>query len=315
MAKGDRANYTEQIVKTKDPKRILLAINPNAAFGNKAKASRGRVAAETLRIIGHHVEELVADSYIRLEEAIVKKLPEFDALVVAGGDGMMHLGVNRVIAAKKPLGLIQTGTGNDAARILNISEDPVVAAQLLASALEAGPRKLDTLHISGDGFERFAFGMLSAGFDALVNERANTMHRPKGSSRYILAMLAELAQLKPRKYRFTLDGQASEIDAILIAVSNNQYAGGGMRFVPHAEIDDGRLEVFILRPVARAKFLSIFPKVFSGKHVTHDDIVEIHSGTEVSVEAEGIVGYADGERLDSLPLTVKVMPASLEMLV
>src|SRR5690606_20872964 len=218
-------------------------------------------------------------------------------------------------AAGKPLGLIPAGTGNDASRILEISQDPVAASLQIDNALRNGSRMVDTLRISGEGFERYAFGMLSAGFDALVNERANIMHRPKGPSRYTLAMLAELAQLKPRKYKFTIDGETRETDAILIAVSNNQFCGGGMRFVPHAQVDDGQIEVFVLKPLGRAKFLSIFPKVFSGRHVEHEDLVEFFSGTEVSVEAEDIVGYADGERLDSLPLTVKVMSASLEMLV
>ena len=315
MAKGDQPISSKQLEKTADPKRILLAINPNAAFAKKDKASRGRRAAETLRSIGHEVEELVEASYIRLEEAITRKLPNADVLVVAGGDGMMHLGVNRAIAAGKPLGLIPAGTGNDASRILEISQDPVVASLQIDNAFRNGSRMVDTLRITGKGFERYAFGMLSAGFDALVNERANIMHRPKGPSRYTLAMLAELAQLKPRKYKFTIDGETRETDAILIAVSNNQFCGGGMRFVPHAKVDDGQIEVFVLKPLGRAKFLSIFPKVFSGRHVEHEDLVEFFSGTEVSVEAEDIVGYADGERLDSLPLTVKVMSASLEMLV
>jgi len=315
MAKGDQAISSEQLEKTADPKRILLAINPNAAFAKKDKATRGSRAAETLRSIGHEVEELVEASYIRLEEAISRKLPDADVLVVAGGDGMMHLGVNRAIAAAKPLGLIPAGTGNDASRILEISQDPVVASLQIDNALRNGSRLVDTLRITGEGFERYAFGMLSAGFDALVNERANIMHSPKGPSRYTLAMLAELAQLKPRKYKFTVDGETRETDAILIAVSNNQFCGGGMRFVPHAQVDDGQIEVFVLKPLGRAKFLSIFPKVFSGRHVEHADLVEFFRGTEVSVEASDIVGYADGERLDSLPLTVKVMPSSLEMLV
>ncbi|MBX3311497.1 MAG: diacylglycerol kinase [Microbacteriaceae bacterium] len=314
MAKGDQPISSEQLEKTADPKRILLAINPNAAFAKKDKATRGSRAAETLRSIGHEVEELVEASYIRLEEAITRKLPDAEVLVVAGGDGMMHLGVNRAIAAGKPLGLIPAGTGNDASRILEISQDPVAASLQIDNALRNGSRMVDTLRITGEGFERYAFGMLSAGFDALVNERANIMHRPKGPSRYTLAMLAEMAKLRPRKYRYILDGVAHETDAILIAVSNNQYVGGGMRFVPHAEVDDGQLEVFVLKPLSRTRLLSVFPSVFSGKHVKYTELVEFHSGTEVTVEAEDIVGYADGERLDSLPLTVKVMPSSLEML-
>lgn len=313
MAKGDRGSDAT-LEKTSSPKRILLAINPNAAFAKKSKTVRGKIAADALKSMGHEVEVLMEDSYIRLEQSITEKLPTADALVVAGGDGMMHLGVNSAIAGKKPLGLIPAGTGNDASRILQISEDPIVAARKINTAIEQGARRVDTIRITGDGVDRHAFGMLSAGFDALVNERANIMTRPKGASRYTIAMLAELAKLNPRRYRLTVDGKTQEIDAILISVANNQFVGGGMRFVPDAQIDDGKIEVFILRPLGRAKFLSIFPKVFSGKHSAHTDIVEFISGEEVIVEAEGIAGYADGERLGKLPLKVSVMPSSLEIL-
>jgi diacylglycerol kinase (ATP) len=300
-------------------KRVVVAINPAASFG--AKAQIGPAVVQTLRAMGHAVTSLTEPDFEQLlasARAAVKRKP--DALVVVGGDGMVNLGTNLVAGTKVPLGIIPSGTGNDMARGLGIPfDDTEAAVRTLAAALEAGPRTIDAGLIrwtdaeTGEPGERWFACALSAGFDAIVNERANRMRHPKGPSRYILALLAELTRLKPIHYLLTLDDRVIETAAVLVALGNGTSLGGGMRITPNARYDDGLLDVLIVRPLSRVNFLRIFPRVFKGTHVSHAK-VRIERARRIRVEADGIVAYGDGERIARLPIDIELVPGALRVL-
>ncbi|MHB1234787.1 MAG: diacylglycerol kinase family protein, partial [Microbacteriaceae bacterium] len=269
-----------------------------------------------LRAAGHDVTVLQESSYRQLQErAALAMTASPDALIVVGGDGMANLGANLVAGTGVPLGIVPSGTGNDLARGLGIPlGDPEAALGCLLAALASGPRITDAARVSLPGGEvRWFACVLSAGFDAIVNERANRMRWPKGKSRYLLALLRELARLKPIDYRLVLDGIPSSTRAVLVAVGNNVSLGGGMRVTPDAALDDGLLDVLVVTPLSRRGFLRIFPRVFSGTHVG-DPHVSIHRARRITVEADSIVAYADGERFGPLPVEIEVVPGCLRVL-
>jgi diacylglycerol kinase (ATP) len=156
--------------------------------------------------------------------------------------------------------------------------------------------------------------VLAAGFDALVNERANRMSWPKGRRRYDIATLSELLRLRARRYRVTLDGQPLEQDANLVAVGNAPSYGGGLRMCPDADLTDGLLDVIVGGPISRLTLLRLYPRVFKGTHVRHP-AVSSYRARSVTIEADGIIGYADGERTRALPLTITAAPGALRVLV
>ena len=298
---------------------MVVAINPSASFG--ASRDVGPAVVQTLRAMGHEVTSLTEpdfDSLLDSARAAVRTKP--DALVVVGGDGMVNLGVGLVAGTRVPLGIVPSGTGNDMARGLGIPYDDTEAAiRFLGEALERPARVIDAVRIrwteedGGSAERRFACA-LSAGFDAIVNERANLMRHPKGPSRYVLALLAELARLKPFRYRVTLDGETLELDALMVSVGNNVSLGGGMRITPDAVLDDGLLDVMIVKPLSRVAFLRIFPSVFKGEH-TSDPRVLMRRAKRIRIEADApIVTYADGERIAPLPVELEVEPRSLHVL-
>jgi diacylglycerol kinase (ATP) len=100
---------------------------------------------------------------------------------------------------------------------------------------------------------------------------------------------------------------------MLVAVGNGPSFGGGLRITHGAEIDDGWLDVVIIKPMSKVELVRTYPKLFTGKHVTHPQY-EHHLVRSVTVAASGIVAYADGERIGALPLTIEVAPASLRVL-
>ena len=155
--------------------------------------------------------------------------------------------------------------------------------------------------------------MLAAGFDAVVNERANGMRWPRGQMRYNLATLAELRTFEPIPYVLELDGTTLRLDAMLVAVGNGPSFGGGLRITEGALLDDGLLDVVIIKPMSKGGLIRTYPKLFKGTHVTHPQY-EHHRVRTVTVAAPGIVTYADGERFGALPLTIDCDPGALSIL-
>jgi len=299
---------------TTTPKRIAVAVNPNAAFGRGRAV--GPAVIQSLRGAGHDVTTLVEPTFIELLDSTKRAVAaKPDALVVVGGDGMVNLAVQVLAGTKVPFGLVPSGTGNDLARGLGIPVgDTEAAVEALLLALDRPPRIIDTGRVvNADGVESRFAGVLSAGFDAVVSERANLMRWPKGKSRYNLALLRELAMLRPLHYRLTVDGTVIETDAVLISVANNTSFGGGMMVTPDALLDDGEFDVLVVQPLSRLAFLRIFPRVFKGTHVT-DPRVTVYRGKNIRVESDGVVAYADGERVGPLPVDVEVVPGSLRVL-
>jgi diacylglycerol kinase (ATP) len=293
--------------------RIVLAANPAAAGGKAAAAiepiSKRLVQAgyEVVVCRGNSAEELVAGLHQELSS-------QPRAVVAVGGDGTVNLVLN-VLAPhfSIPLGVIPVGTGNDIAQSWGISADRDDALDCLLAALQGTPRLVDVAQSTHGELTRYFAAVYSAGFDAIVNERANRMRFPKGPSRYTLALLRELASLRPRRYRLSIDGSSRDVEALLIAVANGPSFGGGMQVVPDASITDGQLDVFIVHPLPIVRFLSLFPKVFSGGHVGHPAVEIVHAH-EVHLDVDEVVGYADGERQGELPVTIIPVTGALSVL-
>jgi diacylglycerol kinase (ATP) len=243
-----------------------------------------------------------------------------DAIVVVGGDGLVNLAVDVVAGTDVSLGIVPAGTGNDAARELGIPLDDVLeACRRVVAALERVPHRIDVgviEPVDGVPGERRRFlCAVSAGFDALVNERANALRFPPGPRRYTVALLLELLRLRARRYTVTVDGEEHDVGSVLLAVANLGSIGGGMKIVPFASADDGRLDALVVSPVGRLRFLRLFPRVFTGHHVDLD-VVSFHSGTEITIDCdEEIIAYADGERMGPLPVRISLQEGALSVLI
>jgi diacylglycerol kinase (ATP) len=294
----------------KTARHLVVAINPQASFGKNQGA--GRAVIDHLVAAGHNVVGIQEGSYEDLRTKTQTALRKDSVLVVVGGDGMAHLGVDLATQAGIPLGIIPAGTGNDLARHLGIPLGSISAATAHFLAAKKA-RKIDVAVSQGpDGEETPYVCVLSAGFDAIVNERANAIKFPKGRHRYTVALLIELWKLKPLSYEVTIDGKDFSGNYLLVAVANSQSFGGGMKVTPEASLVDGLVDVLLLKPLGRLEFLRIYPRVFKGTHVT-DRRVIIARGSSVRVDARGVIAYADGERMGPLPVEVRVAPLALQV--
>lgn len=307
-----------------DPASSVASVNgdgPVAVVVNPV-AGRGRfrtvypAVLERLRAAGRPVVPLVAGTADEALAACRAAVADgAGALVAVGGDGTVHVGLQAVAGTGVPFAAVPAGTGNDFVAELGLPAAPLAAADAIAEALRAGRgRRLDLARMTGpDGSVRWFGAVLAAGFDALVNERANRMSFPRGRRRYDLAIFAELLRLRPRRYILTLDGERVELDAVLVAIGNTPAYGGGMRICPAADPTDGLLDVVVAGPISRTTLVRIKPLIYTGGHVRHP-AVRAFRAAEVGLDAEGIVGYADGERAAPLPVVVRCVPAALTAL-
>ena len=280
-------------------------VNPAAGKGQAQRLLPG--VAGLFRDAGHHLEILLSRTVDEAREMAIDAVDrEVGTLVVMGGDGMMHLGIN--VVADRPgvsnLGMIPAGTGNDLCRGLGMtSKDPVSAARAIASGT---PRPIDVLKVG----DRYVGGVVATGFDAAVNARANAMPRPKGALRYAIAALVELGSFAPLPYRLTVDGETRELEGMLIAVGNSAYYGGGMRVCPVADPADGLADLTIVHTASRLKLLRLLPEMFSGSFI-RDPCVELLRARSVRIERPDLAGYGDGEPLSPGPLDIEVCPGLL----
>lgn len=285
---------------------VALLVNPTAGRGRAARLVEP--ITDRLRRGGADVEVVqgndAAEAARRGRDAVVRGAT---TVVAVGGDGLVNLAVQLAAGTSTTLGIVPAGTGNDIARALGLDpEDPVEAVDVV---LRGQVRRIDLGRAPG----RWFAGVLSAGFDSAVNERANRMRWPMGRSRYNLAIAAELRRFTPLPFVLELDGQRLETEAMLVAVANAPSYGGGIRVCPDAQLDDGWLDVLVVGPVSKLEFVRVFPRVYAGTHVTHP-AVTVHRARRVSLTAAAVTAYADGERLGPLPVSCELVAEALSVL-
>ncbi|MCL2533354.1 MAG: diacylglycerol kinase [Nocardiaceae bacterium] len=287
---------------------VTVLTNPTAGGGHAPAAAAAAVAR--LRERGVTVTEIeggTADEALELARKAVAG--GTDALVAAGGDGLVSIAWQALAQSGTPLGIIPGGTGNDHARLFHIPvDDPVAAADIVADGEVA---RIDLAKVG----ERWFGTVLSSGFDALVTDRANRMRWPKGPMRYNLAMIVELAQLKPIPYRIVLDDRTVELDATMVSVGNGTSYGGGMLITPNAVLDDGLLDVTVVKSGGRFKLVRLFPTVYKGTHVELDEVETFRTRTLRLETGIPVTSYADGEFVGQLPIDIEAVPGAGRVIV
>ncbi|ATL66497.1 YegS/Rv2252/BmrU family lipid kinase [Nocardia terpenica] len=333
---------------------VLLVTNPLSGHGRGLTAAAAAAARFTDR--GVRVTEVrggTAEESVRQVRAALAAAAAPDAVVCAGGDGLVCITLGALAGSAVPLGLVPGGTGNDLARELGVPEhDPIAAADVVldgrvrrvdlgtvdpgqkhagimggdAGAMGEDAGTMGEAGAAGPGGSvpaqpiRFAT-VVGTGFDARVTLRANRMRYPRGPMRYTLAALAEMASGLAVPYRIELsgvpgrsDGAVVEIEAVMVAVGNTRSYGGGMLICPDAVLDDGLLDVTVVGAMSRLEMIRLLPALAAGKRVDHPALSQYRASTIV-VTAPGAPATADGEPAGVLPATFRALPGALPVFV
>lgn len=295
--------------------RVTVLVNPTAGKGRAVAACEAAVSR--LRALGAEVRVVSGASAAETRElaaAALNPADRPDALVVVGGDGTLSTILDEVCESDVPVALVPAGTGNDLARALGLPFEGADSAALAAELVFTGePLALDIgTAACPDGEKRF-LTVAALGFDAHVSERTNRLRWPHGKLRYYLALVIELARLRPMNFTVSLDGdRAAQRPGILSAIGNTRSYGGGMPICPNADHRDGLLDMTHIAPIGRFKLLRLFPRLLSARHLERDEVSTARAAS-FEISAPGLVVYADGERVGTSSVKLGVLHGALRV--
>jgi YegS/Rv2252/BmrU family lipid kinase len=289
---------------------VCLLVNPSAG-GGKA----GRALPEVLPALQAHGltvrSELTRDLDHARDLARAAALAG-ETVVCLSGDGMVGAVADALRELPDALiGILPGGRGNDFARVLGISPDPVEACGTVAGGFS---RRIDLGEVGGQAF----VGIASVGFDSDANRIANEAPSWLGGLVYAYGALRALIAWKPARFEIELDppGERHAFLGYTVGACNSKTYGGGMRAAPGALLDDGLLDVMVLENVSKVRFVTrILPKVFSGRHVEEPN-VRVFRAREVSISADRpFTMYADGDPVAELPARARAVRGAVRVLV
>jgi len=287
-------------------RRLAVIVNPTAGAG-RARAALPRIQEELERMgADFHVIETSSAEHARTEAAAARDRGE--SLGALGGDGLVGTLAGVLCRSETPLAVLPGGRGNDLARVLGIPSEPEAAARVAVDGVE---RPIDVAEVNGISY----VGIASCGFDSDANRIANDAKVVRGNLVYVYAALRALAAWKHATFEVMVDGERHEVTGYSVVVANSKAYGGGMFVVPHAEVDDGLLDVVLCSASSKLHFLRSLPKLFNGSHVD-DPHLRFLRGAEVQVSADRqFTMYADGDPIGDLPVHMRVARQALRILV
>jgi len=246
---------------------------------------------------------------------------------VLGGDGTLnevaqsYIDANGAPLAGPPLALVPAGTGGDFARACGLADSSMheVITRLTTPVLR--PLDLGVVTLAdarGGSLHRAFVNVTSVGISGEVDERVG--RGPKwlgGKAAFMLATVGAALSYRNLPMEVEVDGQVWQRGPVLIlAIANARYLGGGMHIAPHADFADGMLDVVCVGDLTRARFLSLFPKVYQGAHLDLESVSSAR-GSTITVRAlrpsKPIIVDVDGETPGYLPLTARVYPSALRL--
>ena len=307
-------------------RKLFFLINPKAGLGKERdwwQAIRGQLEERQLDYMWEYTLGGKASSE-QARRAVVEQ--DARAIVAVGGDGSLYDVVNGLLdkdTLLQPdvlLAVYPAGSGCDFARSLYGKNQPN-----LINLLETGVIKPIDLgrcqyfNLDGQATQSYYINSFDAGAGAntciMVNAREGRIKRLlKGKLAFMLSALRVLCSFSYTPARIIIDGEQFEGEFIIAAVGNGQYIGGKMHLFPDAELDDGKLDVFLARRRSRLAILLLFAKVYNGSIIKVNDIIIRQTHHLRMSCTRPIPIELDGEVPGTTDIEVSVLPAALPLL-
>lgn len=285
------------------PSRALLLLNPAARRG-----AEGREAiVEHLSALGLDLVVEIAEEPSRVPDQVLRHRDEVDRVLVAGGDGTLHLALQALVESGLPLGILPLGTANNLARTLGIPTDLEQAGRLAAHGLR---RRIDLGWVNG----RYFFTTASLGLSVRITEELSAESKRRwGPIAYALAAIRLLRRTHPFHAEISWAGGTRHSRTVQIVVGNGRYYGTALPVAADATIDDARLDLYSLEVRHWWELLAIAPALARGRH-GEKRRVEALRATEFTIRTrEPHDVDVDGEIGGRTPATFRVLPAALEV--
>ena len=288
--------------------KYLLIINPKSGPRNNHERLTKEITRQ-IEAAGHLVMPKVTlapgDGELFARKALEE---DYDAVVVCGGDGTVNEVGLALLGTKMPLGIIPNGSGNGLARELRI---PMAIDKAVEVLLRGEKMRIDTCTCNGEPF----FITCGIGFDGQVTQ-AFSESQGRGVAGYISGSVSTYLNYVSGDYRVHIDGAEYRKKAFLVAVGNASQYGNNAYIAPNASMDDGLLNVTIIKDFPKDEAGRVAFQLFSGE-LEENKYTELYEGREILISAERPMRYhIDGEpRPPVKQLDVRVVPDNLTVFV
>ena len=242
-----------------------------------------------------------------------------ELIISVGGDGTINEIINGIMQSKNhpALGIIPLGWANDFIKSVNIPSNAIKACKII---LKGNTRKID-LGLIND--QIYFANICGIGFDAEITHLANQMKNRYpdwhflGTYVYVFATIKKL--LAPFSYhpvKVKINQEEIKTKILFIAIGNGRIYGGKFKITPNALVDDGLLDICLVKDLGRLKYLSIIPEAIKG---THEKVKGVHfyKTKEIIIQSEKpMMAQVSGEEIkEQKQFNITVLPKSLKLIV
>jgi len=240
-------------------------------------------------------------------------LTQYDGLIGIGGDGTLHEIANGMFARTDgitiPIGMIPAGSGNSYMHDLKLI-DPIKATNTI---IEGKTKKVDIIKFKVNHITKYAMNLIGWGLVTDVGNMAEKF-RWLGPSRYTILSIFEVLRYKSRSANLIIDGEKIKGDFTFIIACNSIHVGKGMKMAPKAKLDDGLLDLIIIKSGAsRLRLLKVLPLLFTGEHINEPEVEYIQASNFSLLPQKDEILNIDGEILGKTPIEVNVLHKALEI--
>lgn len=252
--------------------KVLFLINPIS--GGKKKASLPGLIKQYLNPYKFESTIQFTERVHHAHELARNAVGQYNIVVAVGGDGTINEVGSAIVGTNTALGIIPCGSGNGLARFMGIPVDTLKALHTLNNYRT---ELIDAAKLN----EQWFFNMAGMGFDAHISE-VFSHYKGRGFGAYFSSSIKEIANYKSQHYQITIDGQVYEREAFMLSFANSSQYGNNAHVAPHASVQDGLLDVCIIKPFPLYRFPEMGLRMFT-KTADSSKYVEIIKGRHIEV--------------------------------
>jgi len=290
-------------------KRILFIVNPVSGVNQARKSMLAELVETVFDPVLFEWEIRTSESAEHLTELSREAAAaDTDVIVAVGGDGTVNRVVKGMIGSNAALALVPAGSGNGLARHLGIPVDIIQSLKLIT---EGKTHIIDTVNLNNDLFVSIA----GVGFDALVAKKFSQGTR-RGFFSYFKIVTNEYTWYRPRKYRMEIDGKQVTRQALFVSFANTNQFGYNTIISPDARIDDGLVDVCIVKKVPLLYAPHVVGLLLT-RRIDSSGFVEIIRARQIKLTRnKNRVVNIDGEPVKlTKDLEITVNPLSLKVII
>jgi len=286
-------------------RKVLFIINP--VSGGKKKDQVPDLIHESLDINLFELTIVFTTGAMHASELALNAVGQYDYVIAVGGDGTVNEIASSIVGTDTALGIIPFGSGNGLARFLGIPMDTRKAIQTLnMQRVEA----IDSATLNGQYF----FNMAGMGFDAHISE-VFSHDKTRGFGAYIRSAFREIVNYKSENYHLEIDGVVYDSEAFMLSFANSSQYGNNAHVSPHASVQDGLIDVCIIKQFPLYRFPEMGLRMFT-KTAEGSKYVKIIRGRNILVKrSKSGPLHLDGEpQISGTDAEIKVIPNSLKII-